>query len=122
MYSLLVEMAYGLTKISLIVSRVSIMHLSMVCSWRGAGAGNPREFVLKLLHQGRDFGIDNDPLFVRHFETLSINHWEKLPKEREFDTKFRPKSGEIVLLKTDMSKFPLGYPPPLSWGKPLIGA
>jgi len=34
-----------------------------------------------MLHQGRDFDIDNDPLFVHHFEKLSRNHREKLPKE-----------------------------------------
>jgi len=50
--------------------------------WGGGSRGNltefvlkllrqGREFVLKLLHQGWDVGIDNDPLFVRHFEKLS---------------------------------------------------
>jgi len=40
----------------------------------------------------------------------------------EFDTKFRPKGGEIALLKTEMSKIPWVPPPLLSWDKPLIGA
>jgi len=31
----------------------------------GRGARNPWEFVFKLLRQGRDFDIDNDPLKIR---------------------------------------------------------
>jgi len=65
----------------------------MVCPrMGGGGTGNPREFVFKMLHQGRDFGIDNDPLFVRQFKKNYREIIEKsFQKEREFHTKFRPK-------------------------------
>jgi len=55
------------------------MQLTMV--YGNMAMGNPREFVFKKLNQGRDFGINNNPIFVHcHFEKLLRNHGEKLAK------------------------------------------
>jgi len=96
------------------------MHLvSMVCPRMGgewAVLGNlsskcsTREQILPLIT-------------IALLSTILKNYQEIIEKSFlmgwEFDTKCRPKGGEIVLLKTEMSKFN-GFARPLSWGKPLV--
>jgi len=75
------DMELGIPVISLCILHVfprdhnpfTIMHLSMVCPRMGVD-WVPQESVFKMLHQGRDFCIDNNPLFVLHFEKLSRTH------------------------------------------------
>jgi len=58
---------------------------------------------------GKDFGIGNDPLFVRHFETFSRIQASK--KRRNLTLNAGPRVGK---LSSGMSDFPCSRPLPLS--------
>jgi len=74
--------------------------------------GLPRGICSQTAPPGRDFGIDNDPLCPPFWEIIE----KSFHKGWEIDSKFRPKGGEIVFLKTEMSKLSLGSPsiPPIN--------
>jgi len=79
-----------------------------------------REFFFRLLHQARP---ELASITIRSLSTILKNYREIIEKSfqkgREFDTKCRPKGGQNVLWKTEMSKFPwILTPPPPS---PILG-
>jgi len=100
-----------------------VMHLLVVCPrrGRGKGGGHPWKFVFKMLHQGRNFGIDNNPLFVCHFVKIIEKSLRKASKRDGILTKCRPKVLGVKLPSGKL-KCPNSHRftcPSLFWGRPL---
>ena len=78
--------------------------------------------VHKVWYCGYHYFVTKKKIHSGDAQLSVVSVYISSPQGWEFDSKWRPKGVEIDIWKPENVKFPVGCPPPPSWGKPLIGA